>query len=43
MTTTPLLTIITICYNAEATIAPTLRSLAEQSDQRFEYLSLIHI
>lgn len=38
MTTTPLLTIITICYNAEATIAPTLRSLAEQSDQSFEYL-----
>lgn len=38
MTTTPLLTIITICYNAEATIAPTLRSLAEQSDQTFEYL-----
>ena len=38
MTTTPLLTIITICYNAEVTIAPTLRSLAEQSDQSFEYL-----
>lgn len=38
MPSTPLLTIITICYNAEATIVPTLRSLAEQSDQSFEYL-----
>ncbi len=39
MTTQPLLlTIITICYNAESTITPTLQSLAGQSEQQFEYL-----
>lgn len=36
--TPPLLTIITVCYNAASSIRPTLLSLARQTNQQFEYL-----
>lgn len=34
----PFLSIITVCFNAEATIEPTLRSVAEQSFRDFEHI-----
>lgn len=38
METTPLFSIITVTYNAEATIEPTLRSVAAQSYGKYEHL-----
>lgn len=35
---TPLFSIITVTYNAEATIAPTVRSVAEQTETSYEHL-----
>lgn len=37
-TTTPLFSIITVCRNAEQTILPTLRSVAEQTFTHYEHL-----
>ena len=38
METTPLITIITITYNAGKTISPTLMSVASQTFRNFEHI-----
>ena len=38
ITQVPILSIITVCFNAEMSIEKTIRSVTEQTDSRFEYI-----